>query len=291
MQEHDVAVAHSFDFYSNLMMIPAARMARTPVVIGSHRQLGDLLSKSQFWAMIAALAFCDRVVCNSQAAAESLRKRGMPGEKLTVIPNALPDAAFEMAVPVLPGKAGVLRVGMIARMNDSRKNHDGFLRVAAKVAARHPEVEFVLAGDGPLRSKIEEHARSAGIGDRVRFLGDRRDVPEVLAALDVSVLTSLSESLSNVIMESMAAGIPVVAGRIGGNAELVRDGATGFLVESENDEAFAVAIEKLLESSELRARLGARAKAEATSRFGVRRICAEYEGMYRAVLAEKGLAA
>ena len=291
LRQNQVTVAQSFDFYSNLMMIPAARMAGTPVVIGSHRQLGDLLGGPQFWAMTTVLGFCDRVVCNSQAAAESLRKRGISSGKLAVIPNALPDAAFEMVAPALPRKAGVLRVGMVARMNDSRKNHEGFLRVAAKVAAARSNAEFVLVGDGPLRSGIEQYARSLGIAERVLFLGDRRDIPEVLAALDVSVLTSLSESLSNVIMESMAAGVPVVAGHVGGNAELVRDGATGFLVGAKDDEAFAAAVVKLLDGSEMRASFGANAKSEARSRFGVRKICALYEEMYRSVLAEKGLTA
>jgi glycosyltransferase involved in cell wall biosynthesis len=120
------------------------------------------------------------------------------------------------------------------------------------------------------------------------FLGDRRDIPAVLASLDISVLPSSSESLSNVILESMAAGLPVVAARVGGNPELVRDGETGFLVPSEDDQAFAAALQRLLENSDLRAAFGVRAKSEARSRFTLRQVCGQYEDLYRAVLSEKG---
>lgn len=288
LREHDVAVAHSFDFYSNLMLIPAARLAGVRAVIGSHRQLGDLMSGPQFWAQRFMFQFCDRVVCNSRAAARYLSRSGLPESSLAVISNGLPDMAFGEVEPALPRVPGVLRVGMIARMNDPAKNHAAFVRVAAKVAQRYPQAEFVFVGDGPLRAGLEERVRALGLGRRVVFLGDRRDIFEILAALDVSVLTSLSESLSNVIMESMAAGVPVVAARIGGNPELVRDGAAGFLVPSGDDEAFAAALGKLLENGGLRARLGARAKSEAKSRFSLRNVCTQYEKLYREVLAQKG---
>jgi L-malate glycosyltransferase len=289
LKNEGIAIAHSFDFYSNLMLIPAARLAGVPVVMGSHRQLGDLMSWPRFWAQQMVFQLCDRVVCNSRAGADYLHQRaGLPRRKLAVIPNGLPDAAFADAIPALPRKAGVVRVGMIARMNDPAKNHAGFLRVAARVALRHPQVEFVVAGDGPLRPELEQQARVLGIGERVVFLGERHDIPAVLASLDVSVLTSVSESLSNVIMESMATGVPVVAGRVGGNPELVRDGETGLLAPSEADEGFAAAIEKLLEHPELGVALAARAKSEARTRFSLKSVCRQYEELYQSALAERG---
>ena len=99
---------------------------------------------------------------------------------------------------------------MIARMNADYKNHAGFLRIAAEVHQHFPEAEFLLVGDGPLRAEIENQAGALGLSKRVIFLGDRRDIPALLASSDISVLTSNSEGQSNVILESMAAG---VAGR------------------------------------------------------------------------------
>ena len=106
---------------------------------------------------------------------------------------------------------------MIARMNAQSKNHKMFLRAAARLCGRFPDVEFVLVGDGPLRPELEREAESLGLKAQVSFLGDRQDIPAVLASLDVCVLPSSSESLSNAILESMAAGVPVVASRVGGN--------------------------------------------------------------------------
>ena len=209
LKNQRIAVAHSFDFYSNLMLIPAARLAGVPVVMGSHRQLGDLMSWPRFWAQQTVFQFCDRVVCNSRAGADYLRRRvGLPQRKLAVIPNGLPEAAFAETCPALPRPSGMVRVGMIARMNDRAKNHAAFLRIASKVARKHQDVEFVLAGDGPLRPELEQLAIALDLGGRVLFLGERSDVPAVLASLAVSVLTSVSESLSNVIMELKATKAP-----------------------------------------------------------------------------------
>src|SRR5258706_3314854 len=111
MRRNGIAVAHAFDFYTNLMLIPAARMAGVPV-IGSHRQLGDLLTSTQFKAQYWAFRFCHRVVCNSQAAAASLRNAGLPEQKLEIIPNGLTEQAFGEYVPAIPRKPGVVRLGM-----------------------------------------------------------------------------------------------------------------------------------------------------------------------------------
>src|SRR4029077_9155922 len=173
---------------------------------------------------------CDRVVCNSRAAAERLRKVGLPQHKLEIIPNGLPERLFVQCAAAIPRRPGGVRVGMIARMNDPVKNHPAFLRAAARVTRALPETEFLLVGDGPLRSKLQVMAGDLGIAERVHFAGERHDIPAMLSSMDVSVLISSSESLSNVILESMAAGVPVVATDVGGNSELVTDGETGVLV-------------------------------------------------------------
>jgi glycosyltransferase involved in cell wall biosynthesis len=287
LRRHRIAVAQAFDFYSNLMLIPAAWLARVPVIVGSQRQIGDLLTSRQFRAQAAAFRLCDRVVANSCAAAERLRPSGVRPDRVVVIPNALPEEAFAAAAPALPREAGRLRVGMIARMNHAVKNHPGFLRAAARIAAQFPEVEFVLAGDGPLREELERLAGSLGLATRVRFLGDRRDIPAVLASLDVSVLPSFSESLPNAVLESMAAGVAVVATRVGGNPEAVADGETGLLVEPGDDARLAAAIERLLRDAELRRRCGARAKEVAREKYSLERVARRFEELYQSLLAGK----
>jgi glycosyltransferase involved in cell wall biosynthesis len=283
-----ITVAHSFDFYSNLMLIPAARSARVPVVVGSHRQLGDLMTRNQFRAQNAMFRLCDRIVCNSRSAADRLRDAGVAERKLTVIPNGLPDALFAGVVPDAAQDPNLVRIGMISRMNDSVKRHDLFLRAAKRLAERFPQVRFVLVGDGPLRTGLEIMANQLGLADRVVFLGDRRDVPALLSTFDISVLPSASESLSNVILESMAAGVPVVAAQVGGNPELVHNGATGLLFPSGDEEQFSRAMETLVTQPGLRKQFGECARRRAQAEYAIPRVRDRYHELYRSLLAEKG---
>jgi glycosyltransferase involved in cell wall biosynthesis len=287
LRKCDVNIAHAFDFYTNLTLIPAARMSGVPVVIGSQRQLGDLLTSSQSRAQAAALRWCDSVVCNSRAAAQRLIEQGLRADRVVVIGNALPPALFAEAELALSRRPGLLRVGMIARMNAPSKNHASILRVAARLKNSHPSLEFLFIGDGPLRPQLEREAERLGVAGQVRFVGDRQDIPAVLASLDVSVLPSASESLSNAILESMAAGLPVVAYRVGGNSELVTD-ETGILVPPGDEEGLADALERLLKNEELRVTLGRNARKFASENFTLGRIRAKYEELYSTLLERKG---
>jgi L-malate glycosyltransferase len=285
LRESKIAVAHAFDFYANLMLIPAAKLAGVPV-IGSHRQLGDLLSPAKFRAQLAMFRWCDRVVCNSQAAADRLLQAGLEGSKLVVIGNGLPPTAFAEIAPALERSEGILRVVMIARMNAEYKNQGSFLRAAARVKQKFPNVEFVLVGDGPLRPQLERQAAGLGLQSRARFLGDCRDIPAILASVDVSVVPSASESLSNVMLESMAAGVPVVATAVGGNSELGGDGRA-LLVSPNDDEALASGLERVLADNELRRGMSVHARQFARENFTVERICEQYCKLYSDVLADK----
>ncbi len=286
LRQQRVQVAHAFDFYANLTLIPAARFARVPVVIGSHRQLGDLMTPAQFRAQAAAFRWCDAVVCNSQAAADRLIAAGLAPNKLAIIGNALPAEAFTAAPAALPKSPGVVRVGMVARMNHRYKNHSGFLRVAAQIYARLPDAEFLLVGDGPLRQELEREASSLGLGASAIFLGDRQDMPAVLASLDAAVLTSDSESLSNVILEAMAAGLPVVAYSVGGNSELLSH-RHGALIPAGNETAFADAVQNLLVDAALRQQLGSNARQFAQQNFSLDRVRQRYVELYVTLLQKK----
>jgi L-malate glycosyltransferase len=286
LRQHHVQVAHAFDFYANLTLIPAAKLARVPVVIGSHRQLGDLMTPAQFRAQAAAFRWCDAVVCNSQAAADRLFATGLAPNKIAIIGNALPAEAFTEVPALLPKRPGVLRVGMVARMNHRYKNHSGFLRIAARIHERMPHIEFLLAGDGPLRQELEKEAESLGLGASAIFLGDRQDMPAVLASMDVAVLTSDSESLSNVIIEALAAGMPAVAYDVGGNSELLNQ-QRGALIPAGNEALFADTVEKLLANSALCEQQGRNARQFAQENFSLDRIRQRYVELYVTLLQKK----
>jgi glycosyltransferase involved in cell wall biosynthesis len=288
MRSQRIQVAHAFDFYTNLTLIPAARLAHVPVVIGSQRQLGDLLTPRQSRAQAAALRWCDGIVCNSQAAAKGLAMAGLSSEKLFVIGNALPEQTFARPNESMQRSPRCLRVGMVARMNAHSKNHAGFMRIASRIHSQMPEVEFLLAGDGPLRPELEKQARELGLGNHVSFLGDRKDVPDILASMHVAVLTSDSESLSNVLLEAMAAGLPVVAYRVGGNAELVNE-ERGVLIPARDEEGFAAAVLRLLALPAMRLQLGQNGRQFARENFSLEHILARYEACYETLLEKKGM--
>jgi glycosyltransferase involved in cell wall biosynthesis len=175
---------------------------------------------------------------------------------------------------------------MVARMNHRYKNHSGFLRIAAQIHRRMPDVEFLLVGDGPLRQELEREAASLGLGGSAIFLGDRQDMPAILASLDVAVLTSDSESLSNVILEAMAAGLPVVAYGVGGNSELLSR-QRGALIPAGDETSFADAVEKLLLDSALRQQLGRNALQFAQENFSLDRVRQRYVELYVSLLQKK----
>jgi glycosyltransferase involved in cell wall biosynthesis len=147
-------------------------------------------------------------------------------------------------------------------------------------------VQFLLAGDGPLRPELEREAENLGLKAHVSFLGDRQDIPAVLASVDVSVMPSSSESLSNAILESMAVGVPVVASRVGGNPELVTAGR-GILVVPDDDQALADAIERLLRDATMRATLGRNAKQFVQANFTLEHMRKRHEQLYTELLDKK----
>jgi glycosyltransferase involved in cell wall biosynthesis len=281
-----IAVAHAFDFYANLMLLPIARLAGVRAVVGSHRQLGDLLTPTQFRAQAAAFRFCDRIVCNSQAAANRLSEYGVSVRKLVVIPNGLTREAFVRADPILLREEGIVRVGMIGRMNVAYKNQAAFVRAAKRICQRYDQVEFILVGDGVFRPEFERLAQGLGLGSRVRFLGEQDDIPSVLAALDLIVVPSASESLPNVILEAMAAGIPVVATRVGGIPEVVEHERTGLLVPQGDEDQLVEAIERLIRQPSLRTEYGCRARENALSCFQWDRVSSRFEDLYDDLLSE-----
>ncbi|HLZ39522.1 MAG TPA: glycosyltransferase [Candidatus Sulfotelmatobacter sp.] len=286
LREQQIAIAHSFDFYTNLTLGPAARLAGVPAVIGSQRQLGDLLTPMQARAQAMMFRWCDAVVCNSDAASKRLIAQGLPERKIAVIRNGLAPEGFAPAAPALPRRPGCVRVGMIARMNSASKNHSLLLRAAARIKARASQVEFVLVGDGPLRPNLEREAASLGLGDCVHFLGDRHDIPAILASLDVTALPSESESLSNAVIESMAAGVPVVASLVGGNPELLSE-ERGTLVPAGDESSLAEAILRLVENEAMRIQMGQSCRRFALEHFTIEKMRQQHERLYRRLLAGK----
>ena len=147
---------------------------------------------------------------------------------------------------------------------------------------------FLVVGDGGSKKELEEHACRLGLGQRIVFTGFRSDVPDLLSEAAISVLPSLSEGTSNTLLESMAAGIPVIATRVGGNPEVIEDGVSGLLVPPRDSAALAAATGRLLEDEDLALRLGQAGMRRVSELFSIEGSVHQTEHLYQRLVEAKG---
>lgn len=291
LRKQQIQIVHTYGFYANVFAVPAARLARTPVIVASIRDLGDYLTPAQRRVQKLVCRLADCVLVNAEAIRQNLISRGYDAEKIEVIPNGIAFSRFES------GNDGSLRselglppstplVAVVSRLN-RLKGIDCFLEASAIVARDFPQARFLFVGDGVGRPEFERYASNLGLAERVIFTGFRTDVPKVLSQITVSVLPSLSEGLSNSLLESMAAGVPVVATRVGGNPEVVEDGVTGLLVEAKDPAALAQAIGRLLQDQEMCSRMSCAGREHVVQRFSVSKMVEATERLY-VEMAERG---
>jgi glycosyltransferase involved in cell wall biosynthesis len=176
-------------------------------------------------------------------------------------------------------------IGTVGRL-EPRTGTDTLLAAVAALRAERPDVALVVVGEGPLRAELEARARELGIASAVRFLGDRTDVDEVLAALDAFVLPSRTEGMSNALLEAMAMGLPVIATAVGGTPEVIADGRSGRLVPADEPERMAAAIARVLADVVGARRLGIAARAVVEERYGARSMVRRLEAVYGRVAGE-----
>ena len=207
-----------------------------------------------------------------------------------LIPNGIPVADYalgESARKAWRAREGyedraVLLVS-VARMSP-QKDHFSLIQAFSMAASRNSQLRLLLVGDGPLRPEVEAQVRALDLEDKVRFLGVRTDVPEILAAADAFILSSQWEGNPLSVMEAMAAGKPVIATAVGGVPELVQDGKSGVLVPPGDVEALAEAILRLAGDAHLRRQLGQEASKQAKERFDVSVMVKGYAALYEQLL-------
>jgi L-malate glycosyltransferase len=297
LRRHEIEIVHTYNFYPNVFAIPAARLAGTPVVIASIRDTGAYLTPMKQRVQKLACRFADCVVANAEAVRQWLIDQGYDEGRITVIRNGVDMKRFAVRAdgPRIRAELGVAPraplVAVVSRLSRTKGLED-FLDAAADVARTIPEARFLIVGEGTFKDSeyqrdLAARANRLGVGDRVVFTGLRMDVPELLSEVAVSVLPSLSEGLSNTLLESLAAGVPTVATRVGGNSEAVEDGVTGLLVPPRDPGALARAVRRLLQDPELAGRFGVAARQRAVKHFSFERMIRETEDVYVRLLEEK----
>ena len=231
---------HSFLPLITFMGAVAGRVCRVPLVITSRRALGNHQERYVILKVLDKIAnsLSHYVVVNSRAVWNDVITRDhVATEKLVLIYNGVEGQSFESTSSMREelrremGVAGSQKVVTVVANLIPYKGHLDLFQAARQIRERVPGVVFwLVGGDRGIQRDLEGAVLDLGIHDHVVFMGQRSDIPNVLAASDLSVLPSHEEGFSNVILESMAAGLPVVATRVGGNSEAVVDGVTGWLV-------------------------------------------------------------
>lgn len=239
--ERGVALVHTHSSIDSWLGGLAGRWSRRPVVRSRHVTIAIPRRR----ALVYRLA--DRIISSGEAAARVVASAGVPAARIVPIPPGVDTARFHPGVSgagvrAEMGLAAAPLVGLVANIRGS-KGHDLFLEAARAVLAREPAARFLIVGDGIGFDDVRRRVGALGLDGAVRMTGFRRDIPEIMAALDVLVLPSVrSEAASQVIPQALAVGTPVVATDVGGSRELVRDGDTGRLVRAGDAAGLAAAI-------------------------------------------------
>jgi glycosyltransferase involved in cell wall biosynthesis len=267
-----INVVHTHDERPHIYGAIAGRLAGvTRVIHTRHRGQNLAVSGRQRLLLNLVSRLTDRFVCVSRDSARLAATQGIGLRKASVIWNGIDVGRFSnhRSDPTGP-------VVTVARMSPE-KDIETLIRAIGLAAPLRLEV----AGDGPCLPQLRQLATQLGLGERVRFLGQVRDVPGLLSRASLFVLPSRTEGISLTLLEAMASGLAVVTTRVGGNPEVVADGETGLLVPAANPPALAAALLKLHEDADLRQRMGQAGRRRVEQHFEIGRMVAEYEELYR----------
>lgn len=281
LREGQFDLVHAHVYASAAASALATLGTSVPLVVTQHSEgtwSGRVARLVSRWTFRRA----QRVIAVSQGIRNLLvTEYGVSPERVTVIPNAVTPVDDEVKMPLDRSEGPT--VGMVARLQPE-KGVRVFLEAVPSILASVPACRFVIVGDGPLRAELEGRARELGVQDRVCFLGFQANARALVGKLDLLALPSLSEGTPLVVLEAMAAGVPVVASRVGGIPEQVRDGQEGLLVPPGDPAALSKACIELLRDPVRAREMGEAGRRLASSHFGYEAMVGRIETVYRLVL-------
>lgn len=292
-RRYRIHIAHTHSWATTMEGIIGARMAGVPIII--HGEHGTMKTETRLHIQIQRRLWraTDQVLSVSEVLRENLHKKFVfPKERIRVVANGVDLSRFNLSHNGVDYKArlglpaNALTVGAIGRVVPV-KAYPVLLEACKLVFQEVPNAHLLLVGDGPLLDRLVQWALDNAMANRVHFLGSRKDVPEILRGLDVYVLSSESEGMSNTILEAMASGRPVIATAVGGNPELVVDGETGLLVPPNDPPAMAAAITKLLGEPQLRKQMGESGRRRVEEKFSLEVMVRNYAKVYLEVFSRR----
>jgi glycosyltransferase involved in cell wall biosynthesis len=258
---------------------PLGRRAGVRAIIATQRDLGYWVgARDRRLGRWYARLCCDHLLANGESCRQAaIDHFGWDVARSSVIQNGIDLDDYRPRINSPSSDAAL--VGMTANLRDV-KDPLTFIAAAIAVCAQRTDVQFELAGEGPLRPQLEQRIAAAGLGARIRLLGAVADVARLIQRFDIAVLTSRSEGFSNAVLEYMAVGTPVVATDVGGNRELIEHEQDGLLVPVGDSQALASAILRLLNQPELGERLARSARQKVEASYAWPRVARSYEAFY-----------
>jgi len=281
LHQHRIQVVHAFDAPMNIFAVPIAKLAGTPAVISSQRGHRDLTGDLNKRFLRITDRLTDAVVVNCFAMQRYLvDEEGVPGSKIRICRNAVDVELYRRHAVASPWE-GKSVIGVVCALRPE-KGLDTLLRAFAKLSRQ--DTVLAIVGSGPEAPGLKTLAAELGIIERCHFEPATSEVAEWLSRIDIFVLPSRTEALSNSLMEAMACGCGVIASRVGGNPELVDDGENGLLFDVDNVEQLAEQMEALLARPERRQRLAAAASSKMSGGFTYSQAAATMQEIYDSLL-------
>ncbi len=291
-QPHIIQSTH---FFSNLYAALSGWMLRT-VSVGSIRSdaYNEIKKEGAWGPWLVRLP--SAIIANSYAAYQNLKSQGYPYQKVHVLPNVIDLSAFEKAAQAAnqahlesdltqPDQVQVITVGRLVKA----KRLDIFLQVLALARKTNPRIHGIVVGNGPERAFLEKTAEELGLlSDGVVFTGRRNDVPHLLKSADILMLTSSHEGFPNVLLEGMAAGLPIITTPAGDAPIIVQEGVTGYICDFEDIEGMAQRLLKLTSSTEARLSVGQAGAARVKQKYSADSLDQQLLNTYRDIGTASG---
>ena len=297
LKSSNIDVVHTHDFYTNIFGVTGSSLARVPARIASMRETAGMRSAAQKQLQRIAFSSAHNIVVNAEAVRNKAISFGIRPDKVTVIYNGLDfrrldttaSRAEALSLLGLPTANidGQKFISIVANMRHDVKDYPMLLRAVRTVKQSVPDAAFLLAGEGELADSLKRLAAQLGILESTWFLGRCDKIAELLSVSDVCVLTSKAEGFSNSILEYMAAGRPVVATDVGGAAEAIVQGDTGYLVASGDDLQLASRLIELLRDPDRAQQMGRRGRAVIENKFSCQAQLLKTERLYDELLLRR----
>jgi glycosyltransferase involved in cell wall biosynthesis len=296
LRREKITILHTHLFEPGVVGRLAAWIAGTPVIV-THEH-GKTLWKKPYHHLFERLAIRRtdmRIVVSEDIRRLRREREGTPDNKMVLIENAVDPAVFEVDEETRRARRrdlgfdGFFVVGSVGRLVPAKDYHL-FLEAARDLLDAGGRMKFMLVGEGHLGDELAGRAKALGIEDSVVFMGNRKDIPELMAAMDLYFITSAREGLPLSLIEAMLSAKPVVSSAVGGIPEVLADTGTGVLVESGDRAGMVKAIQDLAADPGRREAMGRKARQAAIERYAPARVMAKLDDLYTRLLKARGLA-